>query len=150
MERTTPTGPDLAAFGKWVDDTLDMLKEKRKMSVRQVALKSKVQRSIIYRWINAEVVPQKPVVTRFCVNLDLPMEEPFALMGWAVESVPPPKPPPTMGDQYRELLDIRYETPDLTPEEESDLDAQIERAVELLKLRREMRRKDGDADNRSA
>lgn len=83
------TGPDLAGFSKWVRRVLHTMKSEKKWGITKVADEAKVARSTITLWRDADWskgIPTRPAVEKFCKNLDLKKEEPFAYMGWVLES----------------------------------------------------------------
>ncbi len=150
----TGDAPDLKGFSKWVRRVLAHLKETRSWGVARVAKEAGVARSGLSRWRDddwSDGIPQRKTVAKFCDNLKLSRDEPFGYFGWdpagpGLPTKPDALPRPPLGEIYQTLLEMRYETPDLTPDEEADLDAQIARAVELIRLRREKRRREGRED----
>jgi transcriptional regulator with XRE-family HTH domain len=157
MDRT-PDVPDASPqqqFADWVDRVIKHFKATQGWSVRRVVAASGVSRSNVYRWLDADAPkgPDKATVMRFCLNLELDLDEPFAFFGWdpagpGVPAKPDPLPIPPMGEGFRELVSIRYETPDLTDEEAADLDDQIYLWVQIYRRRRQRRRGETNSDGK--
>lgn len=64
------------------------LKAEKDWGITKVADESKVARSTITLWRDADWskgIPSRPVVEKFCDNLKLKKAEPFACMGWLLE-----------------------------------------------------------------
>ena len=90
MPRTpdAQSGPDaLAKFSMWARRVVDHIRDDRGWSVREITRQAGVARSIIYRWIDGEITkaPEQETIDRFCDNLGVPKDEPYALFGWAME-----------------------------------------------------------------
>lgn len=155
---TCPVGRTLRgldAFTDWVNRAHAYLKEERGWGYQRVAQEAQVARSLLSNWRKGDYSqgqPQRDTVLRMCTNLGLDLDEPFAIFGWDPTAVPvDPKPiaTPTMAERYRELLEMRYDTPDLTPDDEIFLDDQIEAVLEMIKRRRK-RRGEGPSQSRTA
>lgn len=100
------TGPDLPNFSRWVRRVLKTLKEEKGWGITRVAEEAKTPRSLVTRWRDADWSQGRPTresVTRFCANLKLKKDEPFAHMRWTLEpreevkrdqelTEPPPEP----------------------------------------------------------
>lgn len=143
MDRTL-SGRD--AFVDWVNRVHAHLKREHGWSIERIAKEAKVSRSLLANWRKGDFSqgdPQRKTVYKMCANLDIPMDEPFAIFGWDPAGPAPVEPTPlpraTMAERYRELLAIRYDTPDITSEEEAEIDAQIDLVVAMIKQRRKRR-----------
>jgi hypothetical protein len=100
------TGPDLAGFSRWVRRVLGAMKSENDWGITKVALEAEVARSTITLWRDADWskgIPTRAAVEKFCENLKLKKDEPFAYMRWTLEprdevkrdeqlTEPPPEP----------------------------------------------------------
>lgn len=82
------TGPDLAGFSRWVQRALKTLKAEKRWGITRVADEADVARSTITLWRDGDWskgAPTRQAVEKFCDNLKLKKEEPFAYMRWELE-----------------------------------------------------------------
>jgi hypothetical protein len=82
------TGPDLAGFSRWVQRALKTLKVEKRWGITKIADEAKVARSTITLWRDGDWskgAPTRQAVEKFCDNLKLKKEEPFAYMRWELE-----------------------------------------------------------------
>ena len=112
------TGPDLAGFSRWVRRVLKDMKTERGWGITRVAQEAKTPRSLVSRWRDADWTqgrPTRETVERFCENLGVSKDEPFARMRWALEPRDdsrcgdrPVEPPPESGpDRQIRLIKTR-------------------------------------------
>jgi len=95
-----------ALFSDWVQKVVQSFAEK-KVSKRQLGIKSGVNRNTIDRWIKMETFPEPESVRTFCDSLGLEYGEPARILGWspAPAEVPAPSPDDT-GESIRRLREI--------------------------------------------
>lgn len=108
------TGPDLAGFSRWIQRVLATLKAERGWGITKVAESSDIARSTITLWRDGDWSkgsPTRAAVEKFCDNLNLKKDEPFAYMRWELE----PRERPRRDEQMFE------------PAPERDLDGLIRR-----------------------
>lgn len=120
----------------WVEDTLDALKKSGR-SLQVAADRGGISRNQVYAWMGRGKkgfsMPTPTKLLEFCDGNNIDATEPFGILGWTLtpETVTPADVPE--GDALSELVDIRYNTPDLTPEQEAELDARIRLVVEMYR-----------------
>lgn len=134
------------AFTDWVNRVHTHLKQERGWGFARVAQEADVSRSLLSNWRKGDYSqgkPQRDTVHKMCINLGIPMDEPFAIWGWDPAGPAPVQPKEIPKDKiawrYKELLAMRYDTPDLAPDDEAFLDDQIDAVVEMIKRRRKRR-----------
>lgn len=90
---------DVDQFQRWVQRVLDHLEKDRGWGITRAAKEAGTPRSAVSRWRDGDWSQGKPTkasVLRFCENLGIPVDEPFAMFGWdpsgpgRVEPVPLP------------------------------------------------------------
>lgn len=82
------TGPDLNGFSRWVQRALKTLKAEKRWGITKIADEAKVARSTITLWRDGDWskgAPTRAAVEKFCDNLKLKKDEPFAYMRWELE-----------------------------------------------------------------
>jgi transcriptional regulator with XRE-family HTH domain len=134
--------PRQREFGKWVSDMLTFLEDTRGMSLREVARKSGVSHTQIYRWMGKPASkgysdPQSETVRQFCERLKLPYEEAAVILGWTKKQDPAPSIDDLEGKIRRAKLVLRSKS--LTPAQREkyegmlrDFEAAYERVIDTI------------------
>ncbi|THV27909.1 phosphoenolpyruvate carboxylase [Glycomyces paridis] len=136
------TGPDLAAFSRWVRLVLKTMKSQHGWGITRVATESGVARSTITLWRDADWSkgpPTRSSVERFCKNLKLKPEAPFAFMGWVLA---PRETTAAAGAaavteeselvRRIRLMELALDQPRITPERRRDLERTLNQLHGLL------------------
>jgi transcriptional regulator with XRE-family HTH domain len=133
--------PEQREFGKWVSLSLAYLEEVRGLSLRDVAKRSGISHTQIYRWMGRPEAKgysdaQSESVRQFCYRLKLDYNEAAYAAGWTKEPPPAPRDAEGFIRRARAMADH----PDTTEEDRRDLLARIETAEYKLRAAREMER----------
>lgn len=148
MDRTDPS---LDAFSGWINRVLDEFKSdpERKWGITRVAEEAKTPRSALTRWRDGDWskgVPTRESVRRFCINLGLRLDEPFAILGSdpaGLLASPTGAPEPLVQSPRERRLRAVLRDPDLLPDERARYEAMLDMIITDAEAALE-RRRNGD------